>query len=318
MSALAQEQERKQSIQFKQVLAATDFSTASAGALSFALAIARRYGSMLSVVHAVPSEPREPIPLEPLPRELNRRRLEADQQMKAIDYEVQKCNIRHRLLVTQGRVWDVLAGVIRCESIDLLVMGTHGRGGLSKAILGSVAEEVLRLAPCPVLTIGPHVPATNTKAGEFQRILYATDFGTAATRALPYALGLAENYGAKLVLVHMVPPMPGPDIGPAAYGPSSYGAQEFIQWERTARDESREKLAQLIPPNAGLASPPECVAGMDFLPEGILEVAASRRIDLIVMGAHHTSSPRLAAHLPWALAHEIISHAKCPVLTVSD
>jgi len=83
MSALAQEQERKQSIQFKQVLAATDFSTASAGALSFALAIARRYGSMLSVVHAVPSEPREPIPLEPLPRELNRRRLEADQQMKA-------------------------------------------------------------------------------------------------------------------------------------------------------------------------------------------------------------------------------------------
>jgi len=176
----------------------------------------------------------------------------------------------------------------------------------------------LRLASCPVLTIGPHVPAAGSGAIEFSRILFPTDFGPTSAKAFPYALSLAEDYRAKLVLLHMVPPMPTPDLGPAAYGPSAYAAEEFTRWQRTMRDESARKLGELLPPNAKLATQPECVAGMDFLPEGILHLAAERRIELIVMGANRTASPRLAAHMPWALTHEVICHAKCPVLTVSN
>jgi nucleotide-binding universal stress UspA family protein len=316
MSAIAQIHDQKKSIEFKQVLIATDFSEASERALAYAIAIARRYASTLSVMYAIPPEPRESIPLEPLPRELNRRRFEADEQLKRLGKTARMNDLNHHLLIEQGPVWDVLSSVILRENVDLLVLGTRGRGGLKKLALGSVAEEVLRLAACPVLTVGPHVPPVGPGAVEFGRILFATDFGPASAKAFPYALSLAEDCKAKLVLLHMVPPMPIPDLGPAAYGPSANAADTFIRWQRTMRDESTKKLRELLPPNAKLVAAPECVAGTDFLPEGILD--AAHGTDLIVMGANRTSSPRVAAHIPWALTHEVICHATCPVLTVSN
>ncbi|MGA9544960.1 MAG: universal stress protein [Candidatus Sulfotelmatobacter sp.] len=318
MSAIAQMHDQKQSVGFKQVLIATDFSDASRRALMYSVAIARRYGSRLSVLHALPPAARDQIPLEPLPRELNRRRLEAEEQMKRLGETVQMKDLNYHLLLEQGPVWDVLASVIERENVDLLVLGTRGRGGLKKLALGSVAEEVLRLAPCPVLTIGPHVPAGESGAPKLRRILFATDFGPASAKAFPYALSLAEDYQAKLVLLHMVPPMPVADLGPAAYGPSGYAAELFTEWQRTTRDDSVRRLKELVPNNTNLVAEPEYVAGTDFLPEGILDAAATHRIDLIVMGANRTPSPRMAAHIPWAITHEVLCHAECPVLTVRD
>jgi nucleotide-binding universal stress UspA family protein len=169
----------------KEVLIATDFSDASRRALAYAIAIAQRYSSALSVVHAIVPEPREPIPLEALPRELNRRRLKVEQEMKNLSEEARMDDLNHHVLLERGRVWDVLGSVIQHDSIDLLVLGTHGRGGPKKLALGSVAEQVLRLAPCPALTIGPHVPPANSGPVEFRRILFATDFGSAAKQSLP-------------------------------------------------------------------------------------------------------------------------------------
>src|SRR5271169_468435 len=315
MSALAYMHDQQKGIRFNQVLMATDFSASSQRALTYATAIARRYGSALSVVHAIPPGPRDQIPLEALPRELNRPLLEAEEQMKHFGEEARIADLYHHKLLEQGPVWDVLASVIQRENTDLLVLGTRGRGGLKKLALGSVAEEVLRLAPCPVLTVGPHVSPAGAGAVEFNRILFATDFGLASAKAFPYALSLAEDYQAKLVLVHMVPPMPSPDLGPTTYAPLAYAAEEFTKWQRTMRDESEKKMRALLPPNTTLAAEPEYVAGMDFLPEGILEVAAANKIGLIVMGANRTPSPRVAAHIPWALTHEVICHANCPVLT---
>lgn len=318
MSAIAQLHDPQQCIGFKHVVIATDFSDASDRALAYALAIAQRYSCALSVVHAIKPEPREQIPMEPLPRELNRRRLEAEQQMKKLGEKAGLNDLEHDLLLEQGPVWDVLASVIQREKADLLVLGTRGRGGLKKLALGSVAEEVLNLAPWPVLTVGPHVRPADSGMVEFKRILFATDFGPASAKALSYALSLAVDYQAKLVLLHMMPTMPIADLGPAIYGPSSYAAEKFIAWQRTTRDESVRKLTELVPTNTNLVAKPECVVGTDFLPEGILEAAAMHRVDLIVMGANRTSSPRMAAHMPWALTHEVICRAKCPVLTVLD
>ena len=72
---------------------------------------------------------------------------------------------------------------------------------------------------------------------------------------------------------------------------------------------------KLLPSSTKLAVEPEYISSTDFLPEGILETAAIRRIDLIVMGANRASSPRVSAHIPWALTHEVICRASCPVLT---
>ncbi|MGA7399139.1 MAG: universal stress protein [Candidatus Sulfotelmatobacter sp.] len=315
MSTTAQIPSQK-SIAFKHVLMATDFSEASQRALRFAIAIARRHGSMLSVMHAIPAEPHDRIPIGPLPRELDRHRLEAENQLQHLGEQALLKDLPHQLLLERGDVWDVLASEIQGDNIDLLILGTRGRGGLKKLALGSVAEQVLHLASCPVLTVGPNVPQPASDTAEFKRILFATDFGAASNAALPYALSLAEDYRAKLFLLHMVSPMPASDLGPAMYGPSAYAAEEFITWQRSLRLESVRKLKNMVPPETKLEVEPEYLAGMDFLPEGILETTTAHSIDLIVMGVNHTSVPRVAAHIPWALTHEVLCHAKCAVLTM--
>jgi len=148
---------RLQKVDFKRVLLATDFSEASERALTYALALVARYGSDLFIVHATEPQPREPIPLDPLPRELDRARIEAEREMKRIGKSAKLRDVPHNMIVQRGEVWDVLSGIIEREHIDLLVMGTHGRRGFTKLALGSVAEEVLHLAPCAVLTVGPNV-----------------------------------------------------------------------------------------------------------------------------------------------------------------
>jgi nucleotide-binding universal stress UspA family protein len=316
MSATAQVL-NEQSVGFKHILIATDFSEISQRALDYAIAVARRYRSELYLVHAIPARGRPPIPLDPLPRELDRERLEAEQQMKWLSDKAASSEITQHALVERGHVSEVLSAVIDRESIDLVVLGTHGRGGLEKLVLGSVAEEVLRLVSCPVLTIGQRV-SLSSETPDFQTILFATDFGPAADKALPYAVTLAEDYRARLVLLHMVPPIPFLVVGPAAYGPPAYTADELMTWQVTERQESGEKLRKLLPPSAKLVHEPEYVVGTDFLPEGILDMAVAHNADLIVMGANRAPLSRAVAHLPWALTLDVICQAKCPVLTVRD
>ena len=318
MSATAQVRERKHRIDFKQILIATDFSEASQRALDYAIALAHRYGSALSIVHAIPSDPHEPAPIYLLPRELDRVRLAAERQIKQIDADARLSDLNHRVLVERGPVWDVLAAEIQRENIDLLVLGTRGRGGLKKLALGSIAESVLHQAPCPVLTIGPNVPAADSKTTEFKHILFATDFTPLSPKAFPYALSLAEDYQAQFVLLHMVPPMPIADLGPTSYCPGPFAAESLLKWQDATRRDSAKALRTLLPADANLAATPEYLVGLDFVPEGVLEVAQAHKAELIVMGAMRARSPRIAAHIPWNLTHEVIAHASCPVLTVCN
>jgi nucleotide-binding universal stress UspA family protein len=307
----------RKGIALQRILIATDFSTASHRALDFAIGIARHYGSRLFIMHAVPPDPHDRIPVDHFPRELDRQGLEAENQLAQLEEDEPRLDeISHKLVLRRGNVWDVLDEDIERENIDLLVLGTRGRTGLKKLALGSVAEEVLRQARCPVLTVGPKVVPAASGVVDFKRILFPTDFAPVCDVAFSYALSLAEDYRSKLLLLYMVPPMPAANLGPTAYGPSSYAADEFTGLQRAMRENGLKKLKELIPLNARLAENPEFFTGTDFLPEGILGTAAQKEAQLIVMGANRTSVPRVAAHIPWALIHEIICHAACPVLTV--
>jgi nucleotide-binding universal stress UspA family protein len=316
MSAMAQVSEQKQNSGFKRVLIATDFSAVSERALAYALPIARRYGSTVSIVHAMTPQVRESITMDPLPLQLDRERVEAQKGMARLAEESPIKNLHPHLFLESGKAWDVLASIVKREDPDLLVLGTHGRGGLKKLVLGSVAEEVLRRARCPVLTVGPNVlPANPGKAG-FKTILFVTDFGPGSIRAFAHALFLAEDCQAKLILLHMVPPMPVAEIGPGAFVPGVYVAQQVTEWQTARKKEGMRRLKELLPSNTKLKSQPELLIGMDFLPEGILDTAAAHNVDLIVMGAHQRASARVASHASWALVHDVICGAKCPVLTV--
>lgn len=318
MSTVAQIEEPKQrNSTFQRVLMAADFSNASERALGYAVAIAGRYDAELLLVHAISPTPREPVPMDSTPRQLDRERLVAEREMQRFELDVEQKNLAHRIVMERGPVWDVLSFVINRDRPDLLILGTHGRGALGKLALGSVAEEVLRLARCPVLTVGPKAVPPRAYPVNFECILFASDFGPASAKAFPYALSLAEDCKAKLILLHLVPPMAG-TIGPGAYCPAAYVVENLAECENRLRAESLRKLEDLVPSNAELASKPECVVVTDFLPDGILEIAAMHKADLIVLGISHTWSARLVAHMPGVVIHDVLCKAKYPVLTVKD
>jgi nucleotide-binding universal stress UspA family protein len=316
MSAVTQVSDPQQNVRFKRVLIATDFSPPSERALAYSIPIVRHYHSVVSIVHAIQPEPRESITWDPLPRELDRQRLGAEQEMRRLAEEPRIKDLNPHIWLEQGRIWDVVSSIIRRENADLLVLGTHGRGGLKKLALGSAAEEMLRLAMCPVLTVGPNVPLAEPARAEFKTILFATDFGAGSDKAFPYALSLAVACQAKLILLHVVPPLPVVVTGRFDDAPGIYAAQMLTEMPVTAKEESIRRLRKLVPPDANLASPPDCLAGLDFPTEGILGIAEARKADLIVMGANRVASARTVAHIPWTLTHDVICKANCPVLTV--
>jgi nucleotide-binding universal stress UspA family protein len=305
--------ELKQSVTFKNILLATDFSEVSRKAVPYAAAIAGRYGSKIYLAHVIPPLPRMPIPIEPLPVDLDIDRLNAEREMKAFLREDLLRGIPHEVKLEQGPIRDTLSELIARDEIDLLVVGTHGRGGLKKILLGSVAEELFRLAPCPVLTVGPAVPAEPAGPKEFHRILFATDFGPASIHALQHAISLATENKARLLLLHVVLPVPVLDVGPYWYA-----GTDLAEQQKRAKARTLGQLRDLIPPEANLSFDPEFVVEFDFVPDAIVKVASDFQADLIVMGVNQAASARASAHLPWATAHEVVCHASCPVLTVKS
>jgi len=317
MSSLAiPPQEVTKPISFKRILVGTDFSETSRRALVYALALAKRYGAELRLLHALRPQPQEAIPDEPLPGELSREELQAKRDLLEFEQVAGIREFPHKDEIVSGDVADVLSSVIDRDQPDLLVLGTHGRAALKKLALGSLAEQAVRVAPCPVLTVGPHVANPSGTEATFKSILFATDFGAASLRAFPLALAIAEEYGAKLVLVHMIPPVSFADVAAGSYGAAAYSEGGIHAWHGQLSAESLRKLHDLIPPGTKLASTPVCSVETSFLPEGILEAAAVHKSELIVLGANETRSPRVAAHLPWAVLHHVVCEAHCPVLTV--
>ncbi len=143
----------------KNVLFATDFSATSEAALPYATAICRRYGSTLHLAHVLSdanilllSGGVDYVSMGTLYEDAH---TEANQKLDAISSRLE--GISHHNYVRHGQVWKSLEGIVAENEIDLIVLGTHGRTGLGKLLLGSVAEDILRHAPCPVLTVGPKV-----------------------------------------------------------------------------------------------------------------------------------------------------------------
>ncbi len=282
----------------KSLLFATDFSPASQAALPYAAAIARRYGARLSLVHVLRPQVWAPAPPEWVPMESDLPRQAAVAEMGRMEQSPLLAGLPHQVCVEEGAVWERLALLLKQQETDLLIMGTHGRRGLQKLLMGSVAEELFRLAACPVLTVGPGVAPKAEGAAEFHHILYATDFSTESQAALPYAVSLAQENQAQLTLLHVV----------------ETTSSGYLADPQRTLDLLKQRLQQLLPKEASLWCEPQFALESGSPGEGILKVAAEQQADLIVLGVRPIR--RLATHLPIATAHEVVCHAPCPVLTV--
>ncbi len=297
-------------VSLKNILFATDFSDVSEGVLPYAAAMSLRYGGMVHVAHVLPDitlvrpSPIDPVTIGSIYEDAHSA---AQEQMQQLSLRIK--GFPHRTYIRRGKVSEVLSEIIREHQIDLVVAGTHGRTGVGKLLMGSVAEEIFRQATCPVLTVGPGVPklsrAPVRRHGaecapanlEFRHILYATDF-TPDSLAASYAFSLAQEFRTRLTLLHVI----------EEYGDHLYDRPGPI-------DAALRKLEDLIPEETDLRFAPEPTVEFGSPADRILQRAAERDADLIVLGIRpgHINA---STHLPWATAHKVIVGAHCPVLTV--
>lgn len=297
----------------KNILYATDFSECSQAILPYLHGLAVRYGATVHLVHVIAPEARIPVPLEREP-ELDADQIEAESAMKAVESSASMNDIAHTATVERGEVWEVLSVIVEEKKIDLIVLGTHGRRGLKKLVLGSTAELVFRRAPCPVLTVGPHITKLDMARTDIAPVLFATDFSEGSEHALPYAVSLALAHHTNLILLHAVPPSIG--VMPDSMDGVMANAECAAELVANALAEARRNMAALISAETLQELKPETVIECAEASALILNTAESRQAGLIVMGAHRASMHSMAAHLPWATASTVVCEAHCPVLTV--
>jgi nucleotide-binding universal stress UspA family protein len=282
-------------IALRNILFATDFSDASLTALPFALELAGCYAGKVFVTHAVPYEPYLSVPLEPIPMDMDLFWNREKQNMADFMASAQFGDVAHEEILQRGELWTVISDVIRRQEIDLVVLGTHGRHGFSKVVLGSGAEKIYRHAKCPVLTIGPGVSDKSSAGWALKHILFATDFSHTSLNALPHALSLAKEKQGTLILLHLI-------------SLTVHDHQQEI--EQT----TRERLKALLPAEPGCQA--EFAVRFDIPARGILQAARERQADLIVMGVGKPAAAPLGSHSPWSTASDVVREAPCPVLTV--
>jgi nucleotide-binding universal stress UspA family protein len=285
-------------IALRNILMALDFSPASNTALLYALATARAYDARIYLAHVIRPDVYALVSPEALNTVLDQAHRNAEQQMARILESYRLRRIPHQVLLGQGELWSVLSTMIQQYEIELVVMGTHGRTGLQKMLLGSVAEQVFRMASCPVLTVGPRVPGDEVPIEvRLRHIVYATDFTPEAESAAAYALSLAQEYQAQLALLHVLP-----------------SAAETAEPATPLVGSVIERLQAQVSPEAELWCRPLYAVEYGEAAEGILKAAAEQKADLIVLGVRHPA--RRATHLPPATAYKVVCRAHCPVLTV--
>jgi nucleotide-binding universal stress UspA family protein len=285
-------------LELRSVLIATDFSKASEKPLRHAVAIARCYGAKFYLAHVVSSLGL--IMAGPDSRDVAY--LEDDLVRSGA-----LAGLQYQVIVRQGEVWPELEAIIRQEKVDLVIIGTHGRHGVRKLLLGSVAERIFRHAACMVLTVGPGSYQDFRVGGPRanRTFLFATDFGEASLRALPIAISSANQFGAKLVLLNVIPAVPMPE------GMHWCTAGGLMTMRENARMGSLRRLAELTT-NAALDVRPAFVAEFGIatpISDKILETAEKLTVDVIIMGLHRSTHISTACHLPWATAYEVLCGA---------
>ena len=289
----------KTRIALKNILFATDFSPAADAAAPFAMQIARRYGAKVYGVHVNTFDDYTAAAPNAWAVMAEASEKEAKEDARRLKEQLQ--GIEHEVVIGEGNIWEVVSNLIKEKQIDLVVVGTRGRTGIGKALLGSVAEEILRQAPCPVLTVGPHVTLEPEKAAEMHEILYATDLAAEFPAAAPYAISLAQENQAHLGMLHVI---------------EEREAGDLVRPEEVAGS-MLSKLRKLVPQEAELWCEPACLVEQGESAEKILDVAKRRNADLIVLGARPAKGMLgVATHPNAGTVHKVVLQAKCPVLTV--
>jgi nucleotide-binding universal stress UspA family protein len=281
-----------------QIVLATDFSPASSAALSVAGRVARIFNANVVVVHVFQyvAHHQYQVPvgwmIECIRRDVQHRMNEARKVLADSGVETEG-----RMIQDGFPSLEILNALQTCKN-PLLVMGTHAIGGMDRFVLGSTAEEVLRHASCPVITVGPHVTSEEGIGPNFHKVLYATDFSDASLAAAPFAAMLRKSSSASLRVLHV------------SADPDFVGAPEDQNF-----DSVRRALDNDGPESTEHATEYVTLHGKD-VSQTITNEAERYPADLLVLGVHRASA--YASHLAPKIAFQVIAAAPCAVLTISS
>jgi nucleotide-binding universal stress UspA family protein len=299
-------------MQIDRILCPVDFSEFSAPALERAIQLGKWFEARVEVFHVVPFlvPAGVGLPYFPAPPEVTGSlREQAELEVAKLVEPLLGEGVAIETKVVEGEPWRVIEQEAAALPADLLVMGTHGRGGLEHLLLGSVTEKVLRRTSCPVLTVG-HVPAHARPGSLFRRILCAADLTRASDHTLDVAVSMASENGARITLLHVVESLPGENAAHFLAGPEmGHLRRELVEQAHTQLKQAINELG------ADFCEIRERVATGAPWSE-ILRAADEMDADLIVMGAHTRGA--VGRMFFGSTSSHVVRRAVCPVLVVQE
>jgi nucleotide-binding universal stress UspA family protein len=299
-------------LRLKNILVPTDFTESSIKALDYGMALAQQFDAVLWLVHIVEPSPAfsglegVPITVAEPEEEVNYEGLMAEFAAKHIPPGVAVTS-----LVRHGSAVAEISDLARTRNIDLVVISTHARKGLDRALFGGMAERILHHAPCPILVVrqdeheflrsGPDPEGPMTI--QLNRILAPVDFSECSKKAVQYAQAFARTFDAEILCVHVLPHEKPMIIF------------ETEGYRKRAELESRKKMeAQLAMMDPAIRLESEIVSGPAH--GEIVALAGKREVDMIILGEHcHSETKR---HILGTTTDHVIRHAHCPVLVVRE
>lgn len=298
-------------VEFTHILCPTDLSESSVRPLTYAAALIRWYKAQLTVLHVVPTfEPMlvrsasldEAVQMvSPVSRE------EVLAELRRVVDTAGAGSINATLAAEAGDPSRTIVDQAVAIPADLVVMGTHGRSGFERFMIGSVAEKVLRKAPCPVLMVPPHVTAMLPAEVRFKNILCPMDFSPSALQAFGFALDLARQADGSVTVLHVIEWL-------AEEEPRAHAHFKVPEYRQHLIDAARQRVQALVAEEPRTWSAIQDIVVLGRAHREILRIAADSAADLIVMGAQGRGGLGLA--LFGSTTQQVVRAAPCPVLTV--
>ncbi len=292
------------------ILFPTDFSSVAEDAFAHAAHLALQAGATIYVFNVVTpgegnaSNPMDFLPVEPVegddmdgaqPQRMEVQTVTQERGTVPVVYAQTESASPETAIVEHATDHDV----------DLVVMGTHGRQGMDRLLSGSVAEEVVRQAPCPVFTVlATDETQPNTP---IDRVLVPVDLSEQSALVVDHAAALASAYGASIDLLHVVEE--------AAF-PTAYGMDPLTPSQPDVQERAREALEALVAEVDGFTEAVNTHVLAGYAARDIVDFSDEHAADLIVMATHGRTG--LQRFLIGSVAEKVVRSAPCPVFTVKS
>lgn len=289
----------------RQMLFATDFSACADRAMGYALSLAGTWKADLCVVTVLELYPGMDPDYTVNKMYLDHLRAESHRQLAAVQMRAKAAGQPVTTRIEVGIPSQVLQTVAQTTGADLLVVGTHGRTGLDHVLVGSTAERVVRISPCPVLAVKADKEGAGAAApAAIKRIVVPIDLSHCSLDALEYAVQFAKPLGAAITILHAMEPV--------AYG-LDFSLSHAKEWKEQ-RDYLEKRLSVLSACLTAHGIQADHVLRPGLPADSIVSYVAQQGFDLMIMGTH---GRRGISHvLLGSIAGAMLRHAPCPVLTV--